>query len=32
MIVGGRWGLGAGTVAAKTGRGAWCIITLGYGC
>jgi hypothetical protein len=23
---------GAGTVAAKTGKGTWCIITLGYGC
>jgi hypothetical protein len=23
---------GTGTVATKTGRGAWCIITLGYGC
>ena len=23
---------GAGTVAAKTGRGTWCIVTLGYGC
>ena len=23
---------GVGTVAAKTGRGTWCIVTLGYGC
>ena len=23
---------GVGTVATKTGRGAWCIVTLGYGC
>ncbi|MGH6737356.1 MAG: hypothetical protein ACRECX_14965 [Methyloceanibacter sp.] len=23
---------GTATVAKKTGKGAWCIITLGYGC
>ena len=23
---------GVGTVATKTGKGAWCIVTLGYGC
>ncbi len=23
---------GTGTVAKKTGKGVWCIVTLGYGC
>jgi hypothetical protein len=23
---------GTATVAKKTGKGAWCIVTLGYGC